>query len=161
MEQMEKKKEDGKNLKKIDNNKPFKNYLPGPEKSEMTEKCAQEYHHARHALYFLHMAVYSVISNKPACCTVEKTSRVKVHLACLKEFLSDETSISRTVKILLNAVEYSCPRDYKSWLLFLYTNWQLIVSFAAHYNEDQKCFPCSYFQKLEQTIEAENKRNEN
>jgi len=85
MEKQETKEKDWKNQEKIDNNNP----MEIPENNTVV----QEYHHARHALYFLYFGTYSVINNKTDWCTGDKIERILVHLNCLKEFIDADTNL--------------------------------------------------------------------
>lgn len=144
MEKQETEEKDSEKQEKIDN----KNPNDSPEK----HPSAQEYHHARHALYFLYFGTYSIISEKASWCTKEKIERVLVHLQCLQEFLDEGTVLESAVNKILEALGQSKPSDQKEWGMFLFHNWTWILQFAAHYGEDKKCFPESYYEKLKNVL---------
>ena len=145
MEKQEMKETDYKNREKKDNNNPMSIFENKP--------SAQEYHHARHALYFLYFGTYSVINHKTAWCTQEKAERVLVHLNCLREFIEQDTALEHAVNALLRQLSLSKPCNYKEWGHFLFRNWTSIRQVAAHYGEDKKCFPDSYYCALKQLFE--------
>ena len=145
MENQETKEKDVENQEKLDNNNPMNT----PEK----RISIQEYHHARHALYFLYFGTYSVISKKPAWCTQEKIERILVHLNCLKEFIAADTILENAVNALLCRLNQSKPCNHKEWGHFLFHHWTWIYQLAAHYGEDKKCFPDSYFHALLKIVE--------
>jgi hypothetical protein len=143
MEKQEMKVRDDEKQEKNDNYNP----LPGE------PVTAQEYHHARHALYFLYFGTYSVINHKVAWCTGDKADRVSVHLNCLREFVEQDTVLGQAVNVLLRKLSQSRPCDHKEWGHFLFQNWTSIHQIAAHYGEDKKCFPDSYYCALKQLFE--------
>ena len=142
-------------MKETDNEKREKNDNYNPMIMPENQPSAQEYHHARHALYFLYFGTYSVITHKTAWCTQEKVERVSVHLNCLREFIEQDTVLEHAVNALLRQLALSKPCNYKEWGHFLFRNWTSIRQVAAHYGEDKKCFPDSYFYALKQIFEID------
>ena len=145
MENKETKEKDMENQEKNDNN--------NPEGFPENRISGQEYHHARHALYFLYFGTYSVITNKTTWCTEEKVNRILIHLNCLREFIAGDTILGNSVNVLLSQFNQSKLSDGKAWGYFLFRNWGWIHQVAEHYGEDKKCFPDSYFQALKQIVE--------
>ena len=141
-----------KEKKETDDRKQEKNDNKNPMNTPENHISMQEYHHARHALYFLYFGTYSVINNKTAWCTQEKIERVLVHLNCLKEFIAEDTILENSVNAILWQLNQFKPCDHKEWGRFLFHSWTSIHQIAAHYGEDQKCFPDSYFQALKKIV---------
>mgnify|MGYP000977701761 CR=1 FL=1 len=112
MEKQEIKVMDDENQEKNDNYNP----LPGE------PVTAQEFHHARHAIYFLYIGIYSVINHKGAWCTGDKADRVSVHLNCLREFVEQDTILGRAANALLEELSRSRPCNHKEWGYFLFRN---------------------------------------
>ena len=111
MENKETKEKDMENQEKNDNN----NLDSFPE----NRISGQEYHHARHALYFLYFGTYSVITSKTAWCTEEKVNRILIHLNCLREFISGDTILGNSVNVLLSQFSQSKLSDGKGGMLNL------------------------------------------
>lgn len=146
MDKQEIKELDCKKQEKIDNKYPIN--------STESHPTTQEHHHARHALYFLYFGTYSVVNNKNAWCTSEKAERIRIHLSCLKEFISEYSALENAVNVLLLGLNQTRLSTHSEWGLFLLRNWEWILQLAAHYGEDKKCFPESYFQVLKRIVEA-------
>jgi len=117
----------------------------------------QEYHNSGHALWFLSMAVYGVIENKPDRHNPEKTNRILGHLICLREFIPQEKGRLRIItKKLSEAILAESPDNRTKWLHFLYQHWFLIRSFAKYYGSDDeskvkyddKCFPMELYDRV-------------
>lgn len=147
MKKQEMVEKDLKSQNKIDNYNP----MNIPENVPST----QEYHHARHALYFLYFGTYSVINNKTAWCTQDKMERVRVHLNCLREFIAEDTVLEHAVNVLLQQLNRVKPRDHREWSHFLFYYWKWIHQIAVHYGEAKKCFPDSYFHALEKIVKSD------
>ena len=139
-------------MEKTDKESKEKNDNYNPSDMSANSPSAQELHHARHALYFLYFGTYSVINNKTAWCTQEKIERVLVHMNCLKEFIAEDTVLENSVNTILWQLNQFKPSDHKEWGRFLFHSWTCIHQIAAHYGEDQKCFPDSYFQALKKIV---------
>ena len=121
----------------------------GPEE----RRTGQEFHNARHALWFLSMSVYGVVRNSPTHVNPEKKDKILAHLTCLGEFLLPEQHrLKIIVKQLSDAILSEAPTNHMEWAHFLYRHWFLLRSFAGYYEKSGDCFSMADYGKVSDVL---------
>lgn len=116
-------------------------------------RTGQEFHNARHALWFLSMSVYGVVRNSATHVNPEKKDKILAHLTCLGEFLLPEQHrVKVIVKQLSDAILSEAPTHRMEWAHFLHRHWFLIRSFASYYGKSGDCFPMTEYSKVSDVL---------
>ena len=109
----------------------------------------QEHHNSGHALWFLSMAVHSIINGQNTGLTGRKAKSALAHLYCLREFIQDKDRLlGRSVENLIEALLCEFPQDRFGWMHFMHKHWYLIRTLAEHYDQHEKCFGKEDYRKL-------------
>jgi|GEM_PF-2096508 len=133
----------------------FPAVLVTPDKSEDPDerRTGQEFHNARHALWFLSMSVYGVIRNSATHVNPEKKDKILAHLTCLREFLLPEQLRLKVIsKQLSDAILAEAPRNRMEWAHFLHRHWFLLRSFASYYEKSGNCFSMTDYGKVSDVL---------
>lgn len=102
----------------------------------------QEMHNASHATWILSMVLSDIVDLRAERNTAKRTNRVLAHLSCLREFILDEhLRFYALINKLIKSLKKDFPDDDLTWTEFVVKHWVMIRAFAAHYGNDEKCFP--------------------
>ena len=106
-------------------------------------------HNGRHALWYLSMALYSVLNGIGDLNEGQKTGRAIAHLAYLIENMDEsDLRFKICVKRLQENLIIHYPNTKLSWALFLRDNWTLIHMLAGYFNKAEECFPGNHRKRL-------------
>lgn len=112
-------------------------------------RLPQELHHARHVLSYFVLALHFLLQGKRGRLDSRKAERIRIHLACLREFLPEgNPSLRGAVDLALRLLGADLPKDDRSWARFLRRHWELLAYFARCYGHEADCFPAESRKKL-------------